>query len=317
MIGIKQKKLIVVLYIIFFISIIPVLAFAWSIPDTGQNVSYTNTFGEDSDYRINPLSFTKLDENGVPLPETATSWAMVKDNVTGLLWEAKTNADSGVNYLNPHDADNRYRWYGGTECGYVNDFISLINSSNYCGLSNWRLPTMKEIGFIINRQRINPCLDINFFPNTNKQYWSSTRYSNDTSGTWGIEVGTGYVGTYDETNCANIYAVSGEPFSNNFKDNGNGTVTDNSTGLTWQKEGLTSKSWEDSLSYCRTLSLAGYEDWRLPNINELLSIVEYNRKRPSIDLGYFPNTSPSKYWSSTSVSYNSSVWVIDFDSNVS
>ncbi|MCP3873337.1 MAG: hypothetical protein GY699_09320, partial [Desulfobacteraceae bacterium] len=57
------------------------------IPDTGQYSSYTNTFGENHDYIINPPSYTKLDASGNSLADDAVSWTMVRDNVTGLIWE--------------------------------------------------------------------------------------------------------------------------------------------------------------------------------------------------------------------------------------
>jgi len=72
------------------------------IPDTGQTTSYTDTFGEDSDYLINPPSYIKMDAQANYLPDSATSWAMVRDNVTGLIWEVKTD-DGSI-----HDKDNTY-----------------------------------------------------------------------------------------------------------------------------------------------------------------------------------------------------------------
>ena len=65
---------------------------------------------------------------------------------------------------------------------------------------------------------------------------------------------------------------------NDFEDNGDGTITDNSTGLMWMQadngEGLT---WKDALSYAENSDYAGYSDWRLPNAKELQSIVDYSR----------------------------------------
>jgi hypothetical protein len=292
------------------------LGSATPIPDTGQTQSYTNTFGEDSDYIINPNSYTKLDANGNELPDSATTWAMVRDNVTGMIWEAKNNKDGIRNYLNPHDADNVYRWFGGPECSYIDDIIGLLNSSQYGGFSNWRLPTMKELCFIINRGRVNPCIDTDFFPNTTTgtNYWSSTTWAYETDRAWAVEFETGWVSSWDKSSCGYVYAVSGEPFLNDFVDNGDGTVTDRSTGLMWQKDALIAKTWEEALSYCENLSLGGYNDWRLPNINELQSIIDYSRYRPTINTSYFPNTMASRYCSSTTVQHNTTTaWVVDFD----
>jgi hypothetical protein len=65
---------------------------------------------------------------------------------------------------------------------------------------------------------------------------------------------------------------------NDFVDNGDGTVSDNSTSLMWQQddsgEGL---DWEGALAYCSNLDYAGYDDWRLPDAKELHSIVDYSR----------------------------------------
>ena len=105
-------------------------------PDTGQEKCYDNDteipcpnpgepfFGQDASYSINPPSFTKLDTQGNPLPLTSTEWVMVKDNVTGLIWEVKTD-DGSI-----HDKDNRYDWYdsnpetNGGNAGYTNNNVN-------------------------------------------------------------------------------------------------------------------------------------------------------------------------------------------------
>jgi hypothetical protein len=97
-----------------------------------------------------------------------------------------------------------------------------------------------------------------------------------------------------------------------FTDNGDGTVTDNDTGLMWQKEddGVT-KTWESAI--CEGLSLGGYTDWRLPNIKELESITDDTKNSPAIDSTYFTNTNSSDYWSSTTTAENtSSAWHVNF-----
>ena len=91
-----------------------------------------------------------------------------------------------------------------------------------------------------------------------------------------------------------------------FTDNGDGTVTDDNTGLMWQQGEGGQKTWEDTISYCENLSIAGYTDWRLPNKNELNSIIDYELYNPAIDTTYFPGTNASFYWSSTTHAYYSS-----------
>lgn len=96
-------------------------------------------------------------------------------------------------------------------------------------------------------------------------------------------------------------------------DNGNGTVTDSGTILMWQQGESSTMTWEAALTYCEGLSLAGYTDWRLPNRKELLSLVDYSTDSPSINTTFFPGTSSSDYWSSTTSAYQpSSAWSVKF-----
>jgi len=106
-----------------------------------------------------------------------------------------------------------------------------------------------------------------------------------------------------------------------FHDNGNGTVSDTSTGLVWQQDtardewgDYDSMTWEEALDYCEVLSLGGHTDWRLPNIKELDSLVDLSRYGPAINTVYFPNTLSSYYWSSTTNAYGSDyAWFMGFD----
>ena len=102
---------------------------------------------------------------------------------------------------------------------------------------------------------------------------------------------------------------------NDFVDNEDGTVTDNATGLMWQQsdDGNT-YDWEEAMSYCENLNLAGYSDWRLPNVKELQSIVDYTRSPQATGTAAIdpifgiteindPDGNPGHYpffWSSTS-----------------
>ncbi len=103
-------------------------------------------------------------------------------------------------------------------------------------------------------------------------------------------------------------------FSSDFTDNGDGTITDNKTGLMWMKETAENQmTWKKALSYCAKLEYAGYDDWRLPNIKELRSIADYSTYNPAIDTNFFPDTKLSYYWSSTTSSLNTGhAWRVHF-----
>ncbi|MEI7529157.1 MAG: DUF1566 domain-containing protein [Elusimicrobiota bacterium] len=83
-------------------------------------------------------------------------------------------------------------------------------------------------------------------------------------------------------------------------------TVDNRTGLMWITDPSTdagfasTMTWEQALSACENLTYAGYTDWRLPNIMELMSLVDYSRTAsPLINIAAFPNTVSNRYWSST------------------
>ncbi|MEW5816569.1 MAG: DUF1566 domain-containing protein, partial [Spirochaetota bacterium] len=103
-----------------------------------------------------------------------------------------------------------------------------------------------------------------------------------------------------------------------FIDNGDGTVIDLVTGLMWIKDptqaGLGSPMyWYDAINACENLDFAGHDDWRLPNINELMSIVDHSRYNPAFDTFYFtpfPDTW-TPYWSSTTnASWIDGAWAL-------
>lgn len=111
-----------------------------------------------------------------------------------------------------------------------------------------------------------------------------------------------------------------------FIDNGNGTVKDDLTGLIWLKNSncFGGRTWDQALTDANGLaapacglsdgSIAG--DWRLPNLRELLSLIDYNAFSPAIPSGTpFTGVQASvRYWSSTVVANNNpNAWDIDFD----
>jgi len=87
-----------------------------------------------------------------------------------------------------------------------------------------------------------------------------------------------------------------------FTDNANGTITDNVTGLIWQKNhSADTLTWEQALTFADTLTLNGNTDWRLPNIKEIQSINDENFINPSVNATYFPDLVNRKIWSSTTL----------------
>jgi hypothetical protein len=164
--------------------------------------------GRDSDKTHNSnadgfagFSFTKLDATGKALPKTAQDHACVKDNITGLIWEVKT--DSGT----PRSKDKKYKWGGLTAIGrdyddsddelkkgeYYPDWNELVKYANdtnnanitgdaLCGSSKWRVPNIGELRSIAHLGKAKPAIDENYFPDTPSDkelyYWSSSPFGN-------------------------------------------------------------------------------------------------------------------------------------------
>jgi hypothetical protein len=110
-----------------------------------------------------------------------------------------------------------------------------------------------------------------------------------------------------------------------FTDNGNGTVTDNLTGLVWLKNAncFGSKTWTQGLSDANNLADGGCGltdgstagQWRMPNIFELQSVTDLNYYTPALTSGHpFSGVQTNKYWSSTtSAEGPSRAWYVDMD----
>uniref|UniRef100_A0A7C4VR67 DUF1566 domain-containing protein n=1 Tax=Desulfatirhabdium butyrativorans TaxID=340467 RepID=A0A7C4VR67_9BACT len=191
-----------------------ICVYAFTPPDTGQTKCYDNVgnqitcpqpgqdyYGQDANFLINPNAFVKMDADGKDLPSNASSWAMVRDNATGLVWEVKNNADGTKDYTNHHDADNIYTWYdpnpltNGGSSGTKNDgkdtysLITALNQAGFGGYSDWRIPSREELRTIVDYSRFGPAINTAFFPNTQASpstsyYWSSTTHANNPGSAW-------------------------------------------------------------------------------------------------------------------------------------
>jgi hypothetical protein len=97
-----------------------------------------------------------------------------------------------------------------------------------------------------------------------------------------------------------------------YTDNGNGTITDNVTGLMWQKVDGGEMTFENASSYCKTVTLGGFNDWRLPTGNELFSINIYDNVNPALNTTYFTKTNAEYWWTSeTRADIASNIWVVN------
>ena len=107
---------------------------------------------------------------------------------------------------------------------------------------------------------------------------------------------TGQTLCYDAVGAAITCANSGQDgaFQNGwpwptprFVDNGDQTQTDKLTGLIWSKNAnpaATMKTWQGALDYIKTINSQNYQghnDWRLPNINEMKSLVNQGQSSPA------------------------------------
>lgn len=93
------------------------------------------------------------------------------------------------------------------------------------------------------------------------------------------------------------------------------TVTDNITGLEWQRiDDDTVRNWDDAWAYCLNLSLDGKENWRLPSASELMSIVDYGLREPAINGVAFPSTNAALHWSATTRGFPRPIyaWRVNF-----
>lgn len=94
-------------------------------------------------------------------------------------------------------------------------------------------------------------------------------------------------------------------------------VFDRTTNLEWQRaDDDDPKDWNEALDYCSDLDLGGQTDWRLPDIIELQSIVDYGSGTPGapiIDIVAFPGTNQNGYWTASNQAGDSNrAWFVEF-----
>jgi hypothetical protein len=90
-------------------------------------------------------------------------------------------------------------------------------------------------------------------------------------------------------------------------------VIDQETKLVWQSSPSTSeRNWQDAKEYCNNLSYGSRSDWRLPNIDELMSLTDKDKNNPSIATNKI-NIKSSWYWTSSTTKWETSdAWFVRF-----
>ncbi|MBW8011428.1 MAG: DUF1566 domain-containing protein [Chloroflexi bacterium] len=279
---------------------------AFGVVETGQEKCYDNSqqtacpqegdtfYGQDANYQGLAMAYS---DNGD---------GTVSDLNTGLMWQQAHNSE-------------RLRYY---------DAVNVCSSLSLGGYSDWRLPSIDELYSIIDfsgSAGVQPYLNTQYFEielmdeaevtgETHSaammgQTWTSTIY---TGNLWDREEESAFFVNFLDgrikaggtTSPVSLFyrCVRGAEYgANAFQNNGDGTVSDNATGLTWQQadDGVV-RNWQEALENCETLALAGYDDWRLPNAKELQSIVDYTRSDPALDTSIFSQTDlDGWFWSST------------------
>ena len=258
--------------------------------DTCQTSCYDNTtlitaptagqafYSQDAQFAGTQPSYTKSSDG-----------LTVKDNVTGLTWQQS-------------------HYTGQVNWDEAQAVATAMNASNYGGYSDWRLPTIKEMYSLWNGNTGWPYIDTNYFTISYASeeelshaiFWSSSKYSGLLESTvdpnvgaelaFGVNFGTGHIKAYSIAVGPRhlVRCVRGASSGiNSFLDHGDGTITDQATGLMWARtDSGSGMDWEHALAYAQTQNAAnylGHSDWRLPNTKELQSMVDYTRSPGATD----------------------------------
>lgn len=241
--------------------------------------------------------------------------SVVKDSTNQLVWQDSEG-----------DKDLLEDWQGA---------VNYCESLSLGGITDWRLPSRSELLEAVD-QAYDPAINQAFeniasvkYPSAPRYYWSSSVDRNDNA--WTVEFSNGLAGGTNQALGLTGYPVLKEYFHHIrcvqgesaepqlTRDDDKQTVSTLNSDLMWQDNESVQMNWEGALSYCNELSVGGYTDWRLPNKNELLSLVDYSETSPSIN-GIFQHiatpsyeTAPYYYWtSSTYLGYTTRAWSIDF-----
>ncbi len=198
----------------------------------------------------------------------------------------------------------------------LGEAVDFCNSSVYGGFDDWRIPTMSELTSLFEYKNYDPAADKNAFPEFPSEKWSfetsffsSTEQkinaplnicfaADFTSGTFGYGFKESLGNLTQPYLCVRNTKEITIPEKRFVESEINSEllVKDVVTNLMWQKNGDSFMTWQEAVDYCETVSYAGFNDWRLPSMHELLTLVDFKAKMPSSS---FPDMLVQYFWSST------------------
>jgi hypothetical protein len=275
----------------------------YKIVDTGQEICYDSLNSINAPAQGEPFFGQDAQYNGHQPSYTDNGDGTVTDEITGLMWQKSPdiNGDGEINY------DDKMSY---------EEALAAADTFSMAGYDDWRLPTIKEQYSLIlfsgldpsgyegtSTEDLVPFIDTDYFDFgygdlsaderlIDAQYATSTLYVSTTmlgdETMFGVNFADGRIKGYGtgplpgQSVNKQFYVtyVRGNPDygTNEFEDNGDGTITDHATGLMWLKDDNgEALSWQDALAYAEETEFAGYADWRLPNAKELQSILDYTR----------------------------------------
>jgi len=294
------------------------------------------------------FSFTRLCNSGVragegqcpvhPIPGDAPNeWGCTRDEVTGLLWENKTETGHRAGkrmytfYSPEFDPEGKY---GGPHD--LTGFLNSVNEAGLCGAHDWRLPTPTELQGIVDMGLVSlPPVDERFFPNTQSFYWGAGVVLGSPLAkelAWGTDFffGLGDISAQFRSGGGAVRLVNdGALNGKRFVVSPDGQeVTDRLSRLTWRRcvEGSTfdgagctgqplSLTWMDTLAHALDQARDTGVAWRLPNVKELASLLLHD-SLPHIDIEAFPGASNDILWTSSSFPTDPTPRCVDFPDGI-
>lgn len=245
------------------------------------------------------FDFTRISAAGADLSSgepPAGDWACTRDNATGLLWQAQP--------------------LHGLAWSPARQAASDANTTLLCGHGDWRLPTLAELQGLVHYGKSGlPSLDADFLPGSIAGFhWSADADRTPGSRARVVNFQHGYVNAVAAASAASVRLVRGASWHGGFVDHGDGTVSEPRTGLMWDVCALGTHAdtgcagtdeittWQDALWLVRERNNAnwrGHNDWRMPNVKELASLIDATRQRPTIDHRHFPAAAGAAHWTAT------------------